>query len=141
MIRPIMFTLVIVVAIACGRLIGSSDKGAPHRATLAAAECACDCPAVAAEITDDTDEEEAAIAACEAKLAELKQSGKPRVKTQIKTQIRKCAGEAPKIRPVASEKCAEGKLCLDEHNQAILLANIAEYESWVAGVLKCEEGD
>lgn len=96
-------------------------------------ECECECTAevetVAAELVE-----------CQQQPAP-EQPQKMKVITrsvEVKGPAKKCAAKGPDIKPVKSTTCAAGYLCLDETNQANLLANELAYRAWIADVRECE---
>ena len=52
---------------------------------------------------------------------------------------RKCAGDAPVLKPVAVTECKRGLTCLDAKAQRALTINLAAWEAFYRRVQECEE--
>lgn len=127
--------LAVVTLVACSQLAGKTEH---PRSTP------CRCPQPMAAIAQLADERDDCRVALEHHIEEdaeaaVRETKRPRQRIVVKEGApKRCAGNAPDLLPVASVKCDDGRLCLDEKAQVALAANLAAYEKWVRDVRECE---
>jgi hypothetical protein len=126
--------LVIVAMTACSGFLTRPTAPEPTEqwAECEEAECECECSAELEE-----------LAACLDAPPPEPEPRRIKVITRAmdpQAPAKKCGGKGPDIKPVKSTTCVPGQLCLDETNQARMLANELAYRSWIAAVQECEAG-